>query len=60
MKNDLPHGRGTISFANGDRYTGELYQGKYHGLGRKSFGEDRVPLEGRWDSGSFVRPERIR
>ena len=60
LKNDLPHGKGTIYYANGDRYSGELYQGRYQGLGRKSFGEDRVPLEGRWEAGNFVRPERVR
>ncbi len=60
VKNDLPHGKGSIYYANGDRYSGELYQGRYQGLGRKSFGEDRVPLEGRWEAGSFVRPERMR
>jgi hypothetical protein len=29
-------------------------------MGRKKFAEDRVPLEGRWDEGRFVKPERIR
>jgi hypothetical protein len=54
------NGHGTITYSNGDRYVGELWNGKPHGLGRKKFAEDRVPLEGRWDSGGFVRPERIR
>lgn len=60
VKNDQVTGRGTITYANGDRYTGEIRDGKPHGVGRKNFAEDRVPLEGRWEAGGFVRPERIR
>ena len=31
----LPHGRGEIFYDNGDRYTGQFYKGKPHGLGTK-------------------------
>jgi hypothetical protein len=60
VKNDRINGHGTITYSNGDRYVGDLWNGKPQGLGRKKFAEDRVPLEGRWDEGRFVKPERIR
>ena len=31
--NDLKHGKGAMTFANGDTYDGEWEEGKYHGQG---------------------------
>jgi len=33
MREDIPHGVGSIAFANGDMYIGGVVNGKLHGAG---------------------------
>ena len=56
---DQISGSGSFVYANGDRYRGQLRNGSHHGLGRLAFANGRAPLEGRWEEGRFVWPERI-
>ncbi|MEY4468466.1 MAG: hypothetical protein RIR21_2260, partial [Pseudomonadota bacterium] len=51
-------GRGTLSYPDGEKYTGNFVNGRYHGHGILSFAIDRVPLEGLWNDGRFVRYEK--
>ncbi len=52
-------GSGHVVYANGDRYSGQLRNGHQHGLGRLSFSSGRAPLEGQWENGRFIWPQRI-
>jgi hypothetical protein len=51
-------GRGTLTYPDGEKYTGNFVNGRYHGHGILSFAMDRVPLEGLWNDGRFVRYEK--
>ena len=50
---DIPHGQGTIIFANGDKFVGEWKNDKMHGRGTLilSNGEEKVGL---WKDGELV------
>lgn len=56
---DQISGNGTFVYANGDRYVGQLRNGSAHGLGRMDYANGRAPLEGRWEDGRFVWPQRV-
>jgi hypothetical protein len=47
---DKPHGRGAMTFANGDSYTGEFVDGRMHGKGSFHY----VSQEGRKYDGEFA------
>ncbi len=60
FRDGLMHGRGTLSWPNGERYEGEFQNGLMHGRGTYYFpaggkaGVRRRKLEGRWRAGEFV------
>jgi hypothetical protein len=58
--NDQITGFGTFVYVNGDRYTGQVLNGQHQGVGRLDYADDRIPLEGRWDRGEFVWPQKIK
>jgi hypothetical protein len=39
-------GKGTIFYANGDRYEGECHYNMPNGQGKRMFGDGRKPMEG--------------
>jgi hypothetical protein len=49
-KNDRPHGRGLMLFANGDVYTGMWANGVFHGAGTYAFADGRE-YSGLWSDG---------
>jgi hypothetical protein len=48
------------TYKNGDQYVGEFKDWRFHGKGKKSFANGRVPLEGLWEEGEFVLMEASR
>ena len=51
LVNDKPHGKGTITYENGDSYEGEWKEGKKHGQGTLFFDDgSKVVGEFREDS----------
>lgn len=49
-------GRGVITFANGDRYEGQLQNGVRDGLGVVWSSSGQVVMAGRWRNGQLVEP----
>ncbi len=59
FNNDTLTGVGSFVYANGDAYTGQVLNGMHHGRGKQTFAGGRVPLEGVWSGGAFVRMEKL-
>lgn len=51
--NGRPHGRGTMTYADGKRYSGDFYNGLRHGYGRLTM-PDGEYFEGRFENGSIT------
>jgi peptidoglycan hydrolase-like protein with peptidoglycan-binding domain len=49
-------GRGVITFANGDRYEGQLQNGLRDGLGVMWSSSGQVVMSGRWRAGQLIEP----
>ena len=59
FKNNKKNGQGTLTFTEGHGYTGEWLDGQPHGKGRETFSDGRLPNEGLFDKGKFVRAEKL-
>jgi len=53
FKNDLPHGYGVCTYANGDRYRGEWMEGAFGGKGTLSL-RDGTEVTGFWRAGEYI------
>ncbi len=53
------HGQGTYTLAQGGGYTGQWLDDKPHGKGRETYADGRLPNEGIFENGEFVRAERL-
>ena len=47
-----PHGKGVQSWPDGDRYVGELREGRWHGHGTCTYADGRVE-SGKWENHNF-------
>lgn len=54
--NEEPQGKGTIVYANGDKYEGDWSEGAMHGSGVLTMA-DGVVVKGRWDQGRYMVTE---
>ena len=55
----IRNGQGTYTNADGKKYVGEWKNGKQHGMGTLTYAGDRIPLEGIWENGQFVRTQKV-
>lgn len=44
------HGRGQLSYANGDVYEGQFYKGKKHGKGVFRWAKEAAIYDGEWNN----------
>lgn len=56
FKNDLPHGYGICTYANGDRYRGEWQEGAFGGKGTLYL-RDGTVVDGYWRNGEYIGKE---
>lgn len=56
FKDDVPHGYGICTYANGDRYRGEWMEGAFGGKGTLHL-RDGTIVDGYWRSGEYVGKE---
>ena len=49
-------GRGVMTFANGQRYEGEMVNGKRNGFGVVWSADGQVVMAGRFENGALVEP----
>jgi hypothetical protein len=57
FKNELPHGFGTCTYANGDLYQGEWLDGAFGGKGSLTL-RDGTVVDGFWRSGEYIGKEQ--
>ncbi|GAB4499744.1 MAG: hypothetical protein OHK0019_37260 [Saprospiraceae bacterium] len=57
FKDDVPHGYGICTYANGDRYRGEWQEGAFGGRGTL-FLRDGTVVDGYWRVGEYIGKER--
>ena len=60
FREDQLPARVTYTYKNGDQYVGEFKDWRFHGKGKKSFANGRVPLDGLWEEGEFIMMEAAR
>ncbi|MEI6411945.1 MAG: caspase family protein [Bacteroidota bacterium] len=56
FKNRVPHGLGTCTYANGDRYSGEWIEGAFGGKGTL-YQRDGTEVTGFWHNGEYLGKE---
>ena len=49
----MPNGKGTFTWANGDKYVGDWVDGDFHGKGTITLKDGRT-LRGKWSNGNLV------
>ena len=54
FKNNLPHGKGAVVYANGERYSGAFKLGKFDGEGTLVM-RDGTRVAGYWQQGKYLR-----
>lgn len=57
FQNDVPHGTGVCTYANGDRYTGEWGEGAFNGRGTLTL-HDGTTVDGYWRGGEYIGKEK--
>lgn len=57
FKNELPDGKGLITYANGEKYKGHWRDGSFHGFGTLHT-NDGGKVAGWWDGGTFMGKDR--
>ena len=53
----VAHGRGTYTYADGDKYEGSFENGRQHGTGRYTHRSGKIS-EGLWESGRLVQAQQ--
>ena len=48
-QNGLPHGNGALTYANGDKYEGEFFEGEIAGRGKYTYADGSV-YEGQFEN----------
>ncbi len=53
FKNNLPQGKGVVSYSNGERYEGDFVEGAFEGRGILYL-KDGTKIDGNWEDGTFM------
>jgi uncharacterized caspase-like protein len=58
FKNKLPHGRGSVLYANGERFIGNWENGSFNGKGTL-YMTDGTTVKGFWKDGEYIGKEEV-